>query len=74
MEGRLDQRTGGQALTMVTGEYENGYWISLSPEKYSNPTRAFLVGGKDAGHYLKFGKGLFSELEENFRPSGGRAT
>jgi hypothetical protein len=47
---------------MVTGEYDNGYWISLSPEKYSNPTRAFLVGGKDAGHYLKFGKGLFSAI------------
>ena len=66
LEENLSQCTGGHAVGMVTGEYDNGYWISVAPGKYFNTSRVVLPAGKDAGHYLKFGKGLFPAVGEDF--------
>jgi len=66
LEEHLGQPFGGEPLMMVAGQYDNGYWISVTPEKYFNTSRAVLPEGKDAGHYLKFGKGLFPAIGENF--------
>ena len=63
---RLGQLTGGKPVMIVTGQYDNGYWTSITPEKYFNTSRAILPAGKDAGHYLKFGKGLFPAVGEAF--------
>ncbi|MBV9488992.1 MAG: DUF4198 domain-containing protein [Verrucomicrobia bacterium] len=66
VEENCTQFTGGQRLAMIAGEYDNGYWIAVTPKRYFNTSRAVLPEGKDAGHYLKFAKGLFPAVGANF--------
>ncbi|MBV9106671.1 MAG: DUF4198 domain-containing protein [Verrucomicrobia bacterium] len=72
LEERIGQLIDGEPPMMVTGQYDNGYWISVKPEKYFNTSRAILPEGKDAGHYLKFAKGLFPAIGEKFNRVAGQ--
>jgi uncharacterized GH25 family protein len=47
-------------LWIVTGRYDNGYWIEAPDGHYFNTSRRDMPEGKNSAHYFKFSKALLA--------------
>jgi uncharacterized GH25 family protein len=71
LDRNIKQSIGGK-VTMVTGRYDNGYWTSVSKDKFFNTSKDLLPNGLESGHYLKFAKGLFPAIGSGYRRETGQ--
>jgi nickel transport protein len=66
LDRHLTESTGGKAVTMVTGSYDNGYWTSVTKGTNFNTSKILLPNGHESWHTMKIGKGLFPAIGKNF--------
>jgi len=51
--------TGERSIAIVAGEYDNGYFASVTKNKYFNTSKLNLPKATDSGYFLKFAKSLY---------------
>jgi nickel transport protein len=63
----LDLRgfSAGRSVAIVSGQYDNGYWVTLSGERHLNTSKLHMRGAIDSGTFFKFGKALFPSVSVN---------
>ncbi len=63
---------GGKPVGMVTGQYDNGYWVGISEDTYYNTSKLYLPEGKHSGEFFKFGKGLSPAVGNDYKRHVGQ--
>lgn len=55
----LQPFSSGNAIQIVCGEYDNGYWVTLTGGRHFNTSKLHMPKAIDSGAFFKFGKALF---------------
>jgi nickel transport protein len=55
----------GRSVAIVSGQYDNGYWITLPGDQHFNTSKLHIPGAIDSGAFFKFGKALFPSVSVN---------
>jgi nickel transport protein len=65
------EKLAGGPVALVTAQYDNGYWVGVSKDKFYNTSKLHIPKGQHAGYFFKFSKGFSSACKDDYKLRAG---